>query len=188
MEKERISRERIRLDLLKAYYRTLWAPLPIILFVIASAFPLLFVVAGILTMMLPSDMAMKIAIGIIIAYIVLCLTLTVVAQVHNIRAIINLKKNQFFIFTDEIIGKEEGHGHPAIGHHLHEHKLHALHFKCYGKFEIPYGNHYPWSKNGSIRDSGIFRGANVGDAYLLASADGKHIDRVYSTKLFELID
>ncbi len=188
MEKERISRERIRLDLLKMYYRTLWAPLPLILLIIASAVPLLFVVAWLLTGALPADMAMKIAVGIIVAYVALCLTLTVVAQVRTIRAIINLKKNQFFIFTDEIIGKEEGHGHPALGSSLHEHKLHTLHFKCYGKFKIPYGNHYTWSKNGSIRDSGIFRGANVGDTYLLASADGKQIDQIYSTHLFQLID
>lgn len=188
MEKERISRERIRLDLLKAYYRTLWAPLPIILFVIASAFPLLFVVAGILTMMLPSDIAMKIAIGIIIAYIVLCLTLTVVAQVRTIRAIMNLKKNQFFIFTDEIIGKKEGRGYPRNRFRRFGYEPYTLFFKCYGKYGIPNGYHYSWSKLGSIREKDLFRGANVGDAYLLASADGKHIDQIYSTNLFQLID
>lgn len=102
------------------------------------------------------------------------------SYIPSIKEWSKIRKGEFRVFKDTLIGSREGQGNNPTNLFF---KPYALYFSTYGKYELPPRN-YTWSKNFCATDQDVYNRACKGDTFYLFMI-GKTILSVYNCKTFQ---
>lgn len=92
-----------------------------------------------------------------------------------------VRKNRFQVTIDTLITCEDKESLSD----LYVQKQYKLLFASCGKYAIPTGNNYKWSKLYCMTDTGVYNYSIPGDKFYLVKMSKKTIFLAYNTKLFE---
>ncbi len=177
MRKETLTREIIKKEIIKKAVANI---ISVILFtvVLFGLFSLFVWIFGLLAGFL------GIIFRVIRAAILVAFAVQFVAEVITI---FRAASDKLCLRVDSVIGLEE-HS-PLIffnGIWIMREKASKIHFKNYGEYEDgPYSTHYKWSKLYKMDGKTLFESVNIGDNFLLVSADGRKNLMIYDLNNFE---
>ncbi len=190
MEKERLTREQIKQDILalmkkERAHRIFWLFSPITLIPTA---PFIRIILG---MFVPEELCPIVFPIILILLALGLLAFPILFLRETLSNISKIKNDRFYVFTEKLLGKQEAprkHSHRGMYCNDPYDSLYLLYFSSCDRYRIPRGMNYKWSKLGGIPDYGVYRGANVNDTFILASTDSKRVLLAYNANLFKLVD
>lgn len=117
-------------------------------------------------------------IGFSISWLVLAiLESTIVISMYY-----KLKKGHFRVQTDLLTGSSDRNIFRSFGYFY---KSYTLNFQKNGKYRVPEGKLYRWSKNFSTDAQGVYNRAIAGDTFYVVAWHRNYIIAAYNTRLFE---
>ncbi len=205
-KKEILTKEKIKAELSDVYRHNIL--LRIELCLVLALWPLLMLIL----VKFPTNDISNIISTIItlIAYCMLLVLLIYAAwcTIVFLRLISTINTNQFEIFTDKLVNKEDSkhykHYHTRYGNDQVQYQpnhrkpfvcatafenwqFFVLYFQNHKKFLIPVGKLYRWSDKYRMEDWAVYRWAEIGDEFYVVTVKNKPL-YVYNTKHFELKD
>ena len=174
VEKEILTRDKIKIDILKSCYNQfieiLWIFLSILL--VTSIF-VIFI-----------ENALNPKFNLKTYWVVSLVVLLICMIMQNVRFIYKAIRKEFYIVKDKLIGSEEPFGERYVTRYW---KYAVFHFPSYGKYKLTDIDYYKWSKMYNMRNSNVYNSSNIGDEFYLITIGKKEtILMVYNCKMFEL--
>ncbi len=180
MDRERLTKERIKHELLKDLYSTFPGLIILLVFLAVGLYLCLPGVAGVISP--------KGSINLVVGFFVCLFSFGIIAMIvifaKTIRDIINVKNDRFFIFTDQLVGSSQSENRLGFSLHSGQDELHFLH---HGKFYIPGGWNYKWSKLNYMSAKNVFRSSSIGDTFISVSIDGKKFHKFITPNCLNLL-